>query len=159
MDVMGKSVQILKDTVEAGVDPEKSLKRKFEEYQEQQRVEDQKKEAERLQKEQDDQERQQLVIVIHPYNGQQMYLTGEQKDQFFRDLSAMKPTDFMPTGTGSMGAGTPPIPSRGFPPVPPTMGYGAMGTPSTPSTPNPPGYVPSFVAPPGLPVLSKPSST
>ena len=135
MGAMATSVKNLKEIVEAGVNPEKSLKRKFEEHQEQQRVEDQKKEAERLQKAQEDQERQQLVMMIHPYTGQQMYLTGEQKDQFIRDLSTMKHTDFVsnvPVGTGSMGAGTPPIPSRGFPPGPPMgMGYGAMGTPAT----------------------------
>ena len=160
MGAMATSVKNLKEIVEAGVNPEKSLKRKYDEYQEQQRVEDQKKEAERLQKEQEDQERQQVVMMIHPYTGQQMYLTGEQKDQFIRDLSTMKPTDFMPTGTGSMGAGTPPIPSRGFPPVPPTtMGFGAMGTPATPSTPNPSGYVPSYVAPSTLPVISKPPAS
>ena len=163
MGAMATSVKSLKEIVEAGVNPEKSLKRKYEEYQEQQRVEDQKKEAERLQKEQEDQERQQVVMMIHPYTGQQMYLTGEQKDQFIRDLSTMKHTDFVsnvPVGTGSMGAGTPPIPSRGFPPGPPMgMGYGAMGTPATPSTPNPPGYVPSFVAPATLPVITKPASS
>ena len=56
-----------------------------------------------------------------------------------------------------MGAGTPPIPKFGFPPGPPMgMGYGAMGTPGTPMTPShPPGYVPSFTAPPTLPVLPK----
>ena len=106
----------MKEIVEAGVNPEKSLKRKFEEYQEQQRVEDQKKEAERLRKEQEDQERQKLVTMIHPYTGQQMHLTVEQKDQFLRDLTTMKHTDFMsnvPVGTGSMSAG---IPKFGFPP-------------------------------------------
>ena len=68
----------------------------------------------------------------------------------------MKPADFV--GTGSMGAG---IPKWGFPPgpPPPTMGFGAMGTPATPSTPNPHGYVPSFVAPPSLPVIAKPASS
>ena len=160
MDAMASSVRALKETVEAGVNPEKSLKRKFEEYQEQQRVEDQKKEAERLQKEQEDQERQQLVTMIHPYTGQQMQLTGEQREQFIRDLATMKPTDFMsnvPVGTGSMSAG---IPKWGFPPGPPTtMGFGTMGTPATPSTPNPQGYVPSFVAPATLPVISKPTSS
>ena len=50
LGAMATSVKSLKEIVEAGVNPEKSLKRKFEEYQEQQRVEDQKKEAERLQK-------------------------------------------------------------------------------------------------------------
>jgi len=123
---------------------------------EQQRVEEQKKEAERLQKEQEEQERQQLVTMIHPYTGHQMQLTFEQKQQFIRDLATMKPSDFasnVPVGTGSMGAG---IPQWGFPPrAPTTMGYGAMGSPATPSTPNPPGYVPSFVAPANLPVLSK----
>ena len=54
-DVLAKSVKSVNETIEAGVNPEKSLKRKFEEHQEQQRVEDQKKEAERLQKEQEDQ--------------------------------------------------------------------------------------------------------
>ena len=47
---MATSVKALKETVEAGVNPEKSLKRKFQEYQEQQRVEDQRKEEARLQK-------------------------------------------------------------------------------------------------------------
>ena len=80
-----------------------------------------------------------------------MQLTGEQREQFIRDLATMKHTDFVsnvPVGTGSMSAGTPPIPKWGFPPGPPMgMGFGAMGTPATPSTPNPQGYVPSFVAP------------
>ena len=92
--VLAKSIKSVNETIEAGVSPEKSLKRKFEEHQEQQRVEDQQKEAERLQKEQEEQERQRLTMVIHPYTGQQMYLTGEQKDQFFRDMAAVKPTDF-----------------------------------------------------------------
>ena len=99
MGAMATSVRNLKEIVEAGVNPEKSLKRKYEEHQEQQRVEDQKKEAERLQKEQEDQERQQMVTVIHPYTGHQMQLTGEQRDQFFRDLSTMKPADFVGTGS------------------------------------------------------------
>ena len=161
-DALAKSVKSVNETIEAGVNPEKSLKRKFEEHQEQQRVEDQKKEAERLQKEQEEQERRQVTMVIHPYTGEHMYLTGEQKDQFFRDLSNMKPSDFGPVGTGSMGVGTPPIPSQGFPPRPP-MEYGALGTPATPAgygtpatpAPPPPGYVPSFTAPATLPVLPK----
>ena len=132
-DALAKSVKSVNETIEAGVNPEKSLKRKFHEHQEQQRVEEQKKEAERLQKEQEEQERQQMVMMIHPYTGAHMYLTGEQKEQFIRDLATMKPSDFgshVPVGTGSMGAGTPPIPSQGFPPRPPMgMGYGAMGTP------------------------------
>ena len=160
MNAMATSVKALKETVEAGVNPEKSLKRKFQEYQEQQRVEDQKKEEARLQKEQEDQERQQLVTMIHPYTGHQMQLTGDQREQFIRDLATMNPTDFtsnVPVGTGSMSAG---IPKWGFPPGPPTtLGFGAMGTPATPSTPNPPGYVPSFVAPATLPVISKPASS
>ena len=163
LDAMATSVKALKETVEAGVNPEKSLKRKFQEYQEQQRAEDQRKEEARLQKEQEDQERQQLVTMIHPYTGQQMQLTGEQREQFIRDLATMKPTDFMsnvPVGTGSMGAGPTHIPMWGFPPGPPTtMGFGTMGTPATPSTPNPQGHVPSFVAPATLPVISKPPSS
>ena len=161
---MATSVKAVKESVEAGVDPEKSLKRKYDEYQEQQRVEDQKKEAERLQKEQEDQERQQMITMVHPYTGQQMQLTGEQRDQFFRDLATMKHTDFtssVPVGTGSMGAGPTHIPVWGFPPgPPPTMGFGAMGTPATPTTPNnPQGYAPSFVAPATLPVITKPTSS
>ena len=163
LDAMATSVKALKETVEAGVNPEKSLKRKFQEYQEQQRAEDQRKEEARLQKEQEDQERQQLVTMIHPYTGQQMQLTGEQREQFIRDLATMKPTDFMsnvPVGTGSMSAGPTHIPMWGFPPAPPTiMGFGTMGTPATPSTPNPQGHVPSFVAPATLPVISKPTSS
>ena len=94
MDALGKSVKAVNETIEAGVNPEKSLKRKYKEAQEQQELEDQKKEAERLQKEQEERERQQISTVMHPFTGQQMYLTGEQRDQFFRDLAAMKPTDF-----------------------------------------------------------------
>ena len=171
-DVLAKSVKSVNETIEAGVNPEKSLKRKFEEHQEQQRVEDQQKEAERLQKEQEDKERQQLVQILHPYTGQPMYLTGEQRDQFFRDMAAVKPTDFKTNVSVGTGSGTPPIPPTGFPPGPPTgFGYGAMpsmgtpgatmnpgapmnpGTPMTPS--HPPGYVPSFTAPASLPVLPK----
>ena len=163
LDAMATSVKALKETVEAGVNPEKSLKRKFQEYQEQQRAEDQRKEEARLQKEQEDQERQQLVTMIHPYTGQQMQLTGEQREQFIRDLATMKPTDFtsnVPVGTGCMSAGPTHIPMWGFPPGPPTtMGFGTMGTPATPSTPNPQGHVPSFVAPATLPVISKPTSS
>ena len=128
-------------------------------------MEDQQKEAERLQKEQEERERQQVTMVIHPYNGQQMYLTGEQRDQFFRDLAAMKPTD-VKVGTTPT---NPPIPPTGFPPVPPVppagYGYGAMpsmgtpgaamnpGTPMTPS--HPPASMPSFTATASLPVLPK----
>ena len=101
-DALAKSVKSVNETIEAGVNPEKSLKRKFEEHQEQQRVEDQKKEAERLQKEQEEQERQQVTMMIHPYTGAHMYLTGEQKEQFIRDLATMKPSDFGPVGTGSI---------------------------------------------------------
>ena len=163
LDAIATSVKSLNETVEAGVNPEKSLKRKFQAYQEQQRAENQRKEEERLQKEQEEQERQQLVTMIHPYTGQQMQLTGEQREQFIRDLATMKPTDFMsnvPVGTGSMGAGPSPIPMWGFPPGTPTaMGFGTMRTPSTPSTPNPQGYVPPFAAPATLPVISKPTSS
>ena len=94
-DALAKSVKSVNESIEAGVNPEKSLKRKFHEHQEQQRVEEQKKEEERRKKEQEDQERQQLVSVIHPYTGQQMFLTGEQRDQFFRNLAAMKPTEML----------------------------------------------------------------
>ena len=112
LDALGKSVKAVNETIEAGVNPEKSLKRKFEEHQEQQRVEDQQKEAERLQKEQEERERQQVALVTHPYTNQQMYLTGEQRDQFFRDMAAVKPTDFkVGTGLGH----NPPIPPTGFP--------------------------------------------
>ena len=94
LNAIATSVKSLNETVEAGVNPEKSLKRKFQEYQEQQRAENQRKEEERLQKEQEEQERRQLVTMIHPYTGQQMQLTGEQREQFIRDLATMKPTDF-----------------------------------------------------------------
>ena len=167
MDALGKSVKAVNETIEAGVNPEKSLKRKYEEAQEQQELEDQKKEAERLQKEQEEKERQQISMVMHPFTGQQMYLTGEQRDQFFRDLAAMKPTDFKVGTTPT----NPTIPTTGFPPVPPVppvgYGYGAMpsmgtpgaamnpGTPLTPS--HPPAFIPPFTAPPSLPVLPKSS--
>ena len=167
MDALGKSVKAVNETIEAGVNPEKSLKRKYEEAQEQQELEDQKKEAERLQKEQEEKERQQISMVMHPFTGQQMYLTGEQRDQFFRDLAAMKPTDFKVGTTPT----NPTIPSTGFPPVPsvPPAGYGygampSMGTPGaamnpgTPLTPShPPASIPPFTAPPSLPVLPKSS--
>ena len=93
-DALAKSVKSVNETIEAGVNPEKSLKRKFEEHQEQQRVEDQQRKPRDFRKNKKKEKRQQVTMVIHPYNGQQMYLTGEQRDQFFRDLAAMKPTDF-----------------------------------------------------------------
>ena len=108
-----------------------------------------------------------VSMVMHPFTGQQMYLTGEQRDQFFRDLAAMKPTDFKVGTTPT----NPTIPSTGFPPVPsvPPAGYGygampSMGTPGaamnpgTPLTPShPPASIPPFTAPPSLPVLPKSS--
>ena len=138
----------IKDAVEKGVDPSKSLKRKREQ-QDQLEVQRAREELEKKKKE-DEEKRlmEQTVLVTHPYTGEQMMLNHAQRVQFFQDLQHMRADQFPPKGTGkgSMGSSTPPIPPAGFPPhMPQHMGYGPYGTPGTPGAP---------VAPATLPVLS-----
>ena len=140
----------IKDAVEKGVDPTKSLKRKREE-QDQLDFQIAKAEMEKKQKEEEEKRlREQIQLVIHPFTGEQMWLNHDQRLKFFQDLPHMSADQFPPKGAGkgSMGSSSmPPIPPSGFPPhMPQHMGYGPYGTPGTPSA--------ALVAPSTLPVLS-----
>ena len=114
MDVLGKTVTAIQDSIEKGVHPEKSHKRKLEIAHEE--------EKEKLQ-------RSMVFPVIHPYTGDRIYLNQEQKDQFFADLQKMKPEEFGKGGAVGKGTATGSEPSiggkggylqpPGFPPVAP----------------------------------------
>ena len=123
MEALGSSVKALQEAVEAGVNPEKSLKRKYQEYKENERAAKQKREEERKQQEaeqrQKEEERSRILTVVHPLTGVKMSLTGEQYQAFIQDLTKIKPTDFAPLS----GPGSVPVPPIGFPP---SMG-GALG--------------------------------
>ena len=153
MEALGSSVKALQETVEAGVNPEKSLKRKYQEYKENERAAKQKREEERKQQEEEqrqkEEERSRILTVVHPLTGVKMSLTGEQYQAFIQDLTKIKPTDFAPLS----GPGSVPVPPIGFPP---SMGgaFGGLpppgGAPSTPapgaslnaSSPSTGGYIP-----------------
>ena len=98
MDVLGKTVTAIQDSIEKGVHPEKSHKRKLEIAHEE--------EKEKLQ-------RSMVFPVIHPYTGDRMYLNQEQKDQFFADLQKMKPEEFGKGGAVGKGTATGSEPSIG----------------------------------------------
>ena len=100
MDVLGKTVTAIQDSIEKGVHPEKSHKRKLEIAHEEE------EEKEKLQ-------RSMVFPVIHPYTGDRMYLNQEQKDQFFADLQKMKPEEFGKGGAVGKGAATGSEPSIG----------------------------------------------
>ena len=69
----------IKDAVEKGVDPTKSLKRKREE-QDQLDFQIAKAEMEKKKKEEEEKRlREQTVLVIHPYTGEQMWLNHDQR--------------------------------------------------------------------------------
>ena len=139
----------IKDAVEKGTDPNKSLKRKREE-QDQLDFQLAKEEMEKKKKEEEEKRlREQIQAVIHPFTGEQMWLNHDQRMKFFQDLPHMSADQFLPKGAGKgrMGSSSmPPIPPSGFPPhMPQHMGYGPYGTPGTPAAP---------VAPSTLLVLS-----
>ena len=143
----------IKDAVEKGTDPDKSLKRKREE-QDQLDYQQAKEELEKEKK------RAMLFPVIHPYTGERMFLNEEQHKQFFVDLQKMGPEQFGKGGTVGQGTATGSEPSIGG-----KGGYGGAGQgyPSTPEFPmgvRPSGFPPGFppMAPPNLPVIGTPAT-
>ena len=140
----------IRESVEKGTDPEKSLKRKREE-QDQLDFQVAKAEMEKKKKEEEEERlKKQVQLVIHPFTGDQMWLNYDQRVKFFQDLPLMSADQFPPKGAGKGSMGSmPPIPPSGFPPhMPQRMVYGqysGSGTPATPSAP---------IAPATLPVLS-----
>ena len=118
LDVLGKTVTAIQESIEKGVRPEKSHKRKLEIAHEE--------EKEKLQ-------RSMVFPVIHPYTGDRMYLNQEQKDQFFADLLKMKPEEFGKGGAVGKGTATGSEPSIGG-----KGGYlvAGQGYPPPPSFPN-----------------------
>ena len=148
MEALESSVKALREAVQAGVNPEKSLKRKHQEYKESERAAKQKREEERKQQEaeqrQKEEERSRIFTVVHPWTGVKMSLTGEQYQDFIQDLTKFKPTDFAPLS----GPGSVPVPPFGFPP---SMGGALGGLP-------PPGGAPSTPAPGASLNASSPST-
>ena len=141
MEALGSSVKALQEAVEAGVNPEKSLKRKYQEHKENERAAKQRREEERKQQEEEqrqkEEERNRILTVVHPFTGVKMSLTGEQYQAFIQDLTKIKPTDFAPLS----GPSNVPVTPIGFPPS--TGGYIPMPNLGT----GPTGYQP----PPPLP--------
>ena len=137
LDVLGKSVTLVQESIEKGVHPERSHKRKLELAHE----------AEEKEK----REKSMLIPVIHPYTGARMFLNQEQQKQFFIDLQSMGPEQFGKGGTTGAGTATGSEPSpggkggyapgQGFPPPP------GFPLPTT-SGPGAAGYVPLDIPPP-----------
>ena len=139
----------IKDAVEKGTDPDKSLKRKREE-QEQLDFQLAKEELEKEKK------RAMLFPVIHPYTGERMYLNEEQHKQFFLDLQKMGPEQFGKGGTVGTGTATGSEPSIGGKGSYGVAGQGYPPPPSFPMGVQPPGFPP--MAPPNLPVIGTPAT-
>ena len=141
MEALGSSVKALQEAVEAGVNPEKSLKRKYQEHKENVRAAKQRREEERKQQEEEqrqkEEERNRILTVVHPFTGVKMSLTGEQYQAFIQDLTKIKPTDFAPLS----GPSNVPVTPIGFPPSPggyipmPNLGTGPTGYQPPPPLP------------------------
>ena len=134
---LGKLSADLRDAIEKGTEPSKSLKRKHEEAEYAELM----RQKEELQKEH---ERTKKYPITHPITQQQLLLTIEEQRKMFTDLASTKPEDFAgghmgPSHTGSFSSGSPNTAPPGFPP----------------GVPIPTGYP---VAPASLPVLRPPSA-
>ena len=134
---LGKLAADLRDAIEKGTEPTKSLKRKHEEAEYAELM----RQKEELQKEH---ERTKKYSITHPITQQQLLLTIEEQRKMFTDLASTKPEDFAgghmgPSHTGSFSSGSPNTVPPGFPP----------------GVPVPTGYP---VAPASLPVLRPPSA-
>ena len=99
LEALGKSVTAIQDSIEKGVHPERSHKRKLEIAHEEE--------------EKEKRERSMLFPVIHPYTGERMYLNQEQKNQFFLDLQKVGPEEFGKGGAVGTGTATGSEPSIG----------------------------------------------
>ena len=150
---LGKSIQ---ESVERGTDPEKSLKRKYEDEQ-QAEFQRQKEELEQEKLLRQRQERREQVF--HPSTGQVMWLTEGERRELYKSLHLMKEGDV------PMGAGTPaPTATAAHPPAVPPVGSfhpgfphpfaPAPGFPPSPGCGSATGYTPPpIVAPATLPVI------
>ena len=146
----------IKDAVEKGTDPHKSLKRKFEDDQ-QAEFQRQKEELEQAKLLRQQQERREQVF--HPSTGQVMWLTEGERRELYKSLHLMKEGDV------PMGAGTPaPTATAAHPPAVPPVGSfhpgfphplaPAPGFPPSPGCGSATGYTPPpIVAPATLPVI------
>ena len=135
IEQLGKLSADLRDAIEKGTEPSKSLKRKHEEAEYAELL----RQKEELQKEH---ERTKKYPITHPITQQQLFLTIDEQRKMFTDLASTKPEDFAgghmgPSPTGSFSSGNPNTVPSGFPP----------------GAPVPTGYP---VAPPSLPVLRPP---
>ena len=99
LEALGKSVTAIQDSIEKGVHPERTHKRKLEIAHEEE--------------EKEKRERSMLFPVIHPYTEERMYLNQEQKNQFFLDLQKVGPEEFGKGGAVGTGTATGSEPSIG----------------------------------------------
>ena len=139
LESMHKAVSAIQESIEQGVHPEKSHKRKLE-------IAHEKEEKEKW-------ERSMLFPVIHPYTGERMYLNKEQHDQFFLDLKKMGPEQFGKGGAVGQGTATGSEPSIGGKGGYMVAGQGYPPPPVFPMGVKPPEFPP--VAPATLPVLGQ----
>ena len=114
LEALGKSVTAIQETIEKGVHPDKSHKRKFKA----QEAED----KERMARQKLDQEGPKESF-FHPLTGQQMMLTPGQKTEFIKSLQLFQ--------SGDKPMGVPPNTLGGTAPtmMPPPMAPGVGGRP------------------------------
>ena len=144
LEALHKSVTAIQDSIEQGVHPERSHKRKLEIAHEEE-------------EEKEKRERSMLFPVIHPYTGERMYLNQEQHNQFFLDLQKMGPEQFGKGGAVGPGTATGSEPSIGGKGGYVVAGQGYPPPPSFPMGVKPPGFPPA--APATLPVIGQPGPT
>ena len=87
IEQLGKLAADLRDAIEKGTEPSKSLKRKREEAEYAELL----RQKEELQKEH---ERTKKYPITHPITQQQLFLTIDEQRKMFADLASAKPEDF-----------------------------------------------------------------
>ena len=114
LEVLGKSVTAIQEAIEKGVNPEKSLKRKFEAQEAEEKEEQERAKLAQLQQEKREK-------IYHPISGQAMFLTEGERRELYRSLHLMKEGDTPMAGMPASSAppGTPAVGSfqHGFPPA------------------------------------------
>ena len=122
-NLQGELGNRIQESVERGTDPEKSLKRKFEDEQ-QAELQRQKEELEQAKLLRQQQERREQVF--HPSAGQVMYLTEGERRELYKSLHLMKEGD-VPMAAGYKAPTTP----SAHPPAMPSVGSFHPGFPHT----------------------------
>ena len=145
LGALGKYVTSIQESIEKGVHPEKSHKKrvKTQEGEDKERVARQKLEERKRLEEEGPKE-----SLFHPLTGQQLFLTQGQQSEFFKSLHLLQRGDKPMGGLPNPLSGTPP------PMMPTPM---APGVSSAPGGAPPPGILPGVV--PGMPAPGMPPPT